>query len=647
MGLGFGPPPGAAFKRPKLEVPKTPRAFLRFVKKQINDFCFRLFYIFRLIWETSPSIVAVMTVFCVLNGVLPVVSAIISSELINSLVNALSAATGNSSLAEFFNSDIIFLLTLQLLFLFFSKLSSLANNMVTKLAGERITNHIKVKIIDKAKEIDTASFDDPAFYERLENANREAGHRPMQILSSTFSIISTVISMISFIVIVAAISPFAPLAVVLLAIPSAIVNFVYRKKIFLYVRRSSKERREMNYCSEILVDKDSAKEIKLLGLHRYFKDKYDRVFKIYFEGLKKLIVRENLWQMLVSTVHILMNVVLFGYVAFKVFAGELQLGDYTLYTGALNSISSYVTALITTSATVYEGTLFIDNMIIFMNEKKKIVPRIAEPFEPERHIAHTVEFRNVTFYYPGASTPALKNISFSLKGDETAVLVGLNGAGKTTLVKLLTRLYDPTEGEILLDGKDLRDYDVEKLYDIFGIVFQDFGRYAVTVAENIAFGDISKPMNMDKVRAAAESGNAAQFIERLPEKYETPLMRFLEDNGTELSTGQWQKLSISRGFYKDCDILILDEPTASLDALAEQDVFDQFDKMRKGKITLFVSHRLSSATNASKIIVIDHGELVECGTHDELMKLRGKYEHLFSTQARRYIENAEIKRPSM
>ncbi len=639
MGPFFGPPPGISSRRPqKNDIPKTPRAFFAFVKKTVQDFFFRLFYIFRLIWETAPWIVFVMASFCLLNGILPVIGALISRELINDLVAAFSSFTGDKTLAAFMSSSIVTLLILMFVHMFLTKLTGLANNMVTRLAGERVVNHIKLKIIEKAKNIDTASFDDPSFYERLENANREAGSRPMQILHSAFSIVSTLISVISFIIIVAAISPFAPLLVVALAIPSAIINFIYRKKIFLYIRRSSKERRQMNYCADILVNKDAAKEIKLLGLHSYFKEKYNKVFKIYFEGLKKLIVSENLWQMAVSIAHILMNAVLFAYVAYKVFSGILEIGDYTLYTGALNSISSYVTALITTSATVYEGTLFIDNMITFMGEKQTIVPRLNEPAIPERHASHKIEFRNVSFTYPGAEVPAIKNISFTLEGEDTAVLVGLNGAGKTTLIKLLTRLYDPTEGQILLDGIDLRDYDVEKLYDIFGIVFQDFGRYAVSVAENIAFGDIDREVDMDEVREAAERGNAAAFIEDLPDGYETPLMRIFEENGTELSTGQWQKLSVSRGFYKDCDILILDEPTASLDAIAEQEIFDQFDNMRRGKITMFVSHRLSSATSASKILVIEHGELVETGTHEELMQLGGKYKRLFSTQAKRYIE---------
>ncbi|PWL55232.1 MAG: hypothetical protein DBY36_01330 [Clostridiales bacterium] len=255
-----------------------------------------------------------------------------------------------------------------------------------------------------------------------------------------------------------------------------------------------------------------------------------------------------------------------------------------------------------------------------------------------------MRFDHVSFSYPGAAREVLSDVSFTMNAGETTVLVGLNGAGKTTLLKLLMRLYDPTGGTIYLDGKDIRTYELREYYDLFGIVFQDFGKYAVTVRENIAYGDIRREPDDQSIRRAAEMGNADGFIEKLPDGYDTPLMRIFEPNGTELSIGQWQKMAIARAFYSRSDILILDEPTASLDAIAEQEIYHQFDALRKGKTAIFVSHRLSSATTASKILVLQNGRVVEDGTHAELMAAGGEYSRLFTVQASRYIADPAIPR---
>ncbi len=276
-----------------------------------------------------------------------------------------------------------------------------------------------------------------------------------------------------------------------------------------------------------------------------------------------------------------------------------------------------------------------------MSEKKTIVSSLPEPRHVNRHVGHTIEFSHVSFRYPGTEKMVIKDMSFKLDAGETCVLVGLNGAGKTTLIKLMTRLYDPTEGVILLDGHDIKEYDTDELYQMFGIIFQDFGKYAVTVSENIEFGDIAKEHTTDEVEGAAKQSSADIFIDKLPEKYETPLMRYFEEDGIELSIGQWQKLSIARAFYSDSDFLILDEPTASLDAIAEQEIFNQFDNLSKDKTTIFVSHRLSSATVASKILVIEYGELIEEGNHSQLMNKKGRYYELFTTQASRYLTKVD------
>ena len=607
------------------ERPKSLKEVPAYIKMMLGGFFSRLFYIYSLVWETRPWMLFVMLFMSVFNGVMPLLGAVISRNLINALIDAKNQ--------DF--QTILHLLIFQFAYLFLLRIVASVDSMLNRTFGELVVQNIRQKIMHKSDELDLQSFDQPEFYTRLENANREAGMRPLQIAVSTFSMMSTLISMISFIVVLWAVSPLAPLAIILAAIPSAIVNYVYKGKNASYMRHRSTDRRKMDYYSGLMVDKDQVKEVRLFRLGPFFMQRYNEVFNKYFSGMKALIFSEGKWNIISTGIMNLVGCGIFIWVALKVFRGELTVGDYTLYTGALNSISSGVSSLIIMTASIYEGTLFIDNMISFMNEKKTIIPRVDPPAQVKRG-EHEIEYRHVYFRYPGMDHDVLKDINLHFHSGESVVLVGLNGAGKTTLLKLITRLYDPTQGEILLDGRDIRDYDVSQLYDIYGTIFQDFGRYADTVEMNIAYGQIEKPLDPEKIREAAVQGNAAPYIDKLAKGYQTPLMRIFEPDGAELSVGQWQKLAVSRAFYNDSDILILDEPTASLDPLAEQEIFSQFDKLREGKLTFYVSHRLSSATTATQIVVLENGEVVEVGTHTELMAHEGTYHKLFTVQADRY-----------
>ncbi len=648
----WGPPPMGMFNATeKLKEPKPEKLseVPMYLWRVVSKFFSRLFYIFRLVWEAKPWILIVMMLNSLLNGVFPVITALISAQVLNILAEVIKGTVDS-----FYK--IIYILILQFAFQFFVSLTGNIHTMIMRVANELVTNAIKIKIISKAKDIDLKNFDMPEFYEKMENAHREAGMRPVNTLNSLFSIISSIISVASFIIILANVSPLAPVIMVVLAAPVAVVNYIYRKKNFLYMRFRSRDRREMNYYSDVLVDKDLAKEVKIFSLSETFVNAFKTTFNRYFIGIKKLAVSEGSWNIGISVVSSSVNCGIFLFIAKKVYDGSMKLGDYNLYTGALSSISSGVNNLISTTASIYEGTLFIDNMIVFMNEKPTIVPISPEnPLHIKRHIGHTVEFKDVSFKYPGGSgRMIIKHLNLFLNAGETCVLVGLNGAGKTTLIKLLTRLYDPTEGVILLDGEDIRRYDVKELYEMFGIIFQDFGKYAFSVSDNIAFGQINKEKNEKEIRESAVKSSADPFINKLVKGYDTPLTRYFDEDGIELSIGQWQKLSIARAFYSDSDFLILDEPTASLDPMAEQDIFNQFDTLRKDKTTIFVSHRLSSATVASKIVVLEDGVIVEQGNHKELMEKRGKYYELFSTQAMRYVmddkERADataMKKPPM
>ncbi len=647
-----GPPPIKDENQNKVTPPKSFGDLPRFLKELLGGFFSRLFYIFSMVWKTSPFILISLVVISLLEGILPVIGSLISKDILNELQNIISAravadAGGAPFVAAFWGSMVMFLLIFFFIFRILNNLISRFNSAITRIAGEKVVKYIKVQIMEKAKTVDLASFDLPEFYEKLENADREAGVRPITVLSSTLNTVSKTISLISYIVILAT-APgmwWTAIVMLLISVPSAAINFHYRKKNFMYLRHRSKDRRQMNYYSSLMVNKDMVKEIRMFDLSDEFIGRFENVFSKYYSGIRKLIIRENLWHIVTTLIASVINCVFFAVIALKVFEGDIQIGDYSLYTGALTSIAGTVATLIGISATVYEGTLFIDNLISFMNENPTIVPATDTPLTVNRGKPHTIEFVNVSFSYPGTDRKVLENINLTLRPGETLVLVGLNGAGKTTLLKLLTRLYDPTEGYILLDGKDIREYDVRDLYKTFGIIFQDFGKYAVTVSENISFGDITIPVDNKRIREAAIQANADDYISTLPNNYDTALMKYFEADGTELSIGQWQKLSIARAFYSNSDILILDEPTASLDAIAEQEIFNQFDKLRQDKTTIFVSHRLSSATIASKIVVLEHGRIIEEGDHKELMAKRGRYYELFSVQAKRYVGDDEEHRP--
>ena len=641
-----GPPPGARFQYAKVPPPKNIADLPRYLRELLGGFLVRMGYIFKLVWKTGPWILFAMMFFAIFQGVMPVVGSKISEAVLNELQSQYGLFFGHD-FSDFFGHTVFFLLIFMFSYNILNSVVGTLKNTVTRIAGELVVRTVKLEIMNKAKELDLCAFDLPAFYEKLENANREAGMRPIQILSSTFSMVSTIITFISFVVILAAELWWAALVMVLVSVPSAIINFYYRRKNFQYMRRRSKDRRQMNYYSDLMVNKDMVKEIRMFDLSDTFIGRYRETFDRYYAGIRALILTENAWHVAITIVSAVVNCAFYAWFAYRVVTGGYQIGTYSLYTGALGQIAGQVGALIGTSATIYEGTLFIDNLTSFLKEEPTIVPipvegREAEgPLKVKHGQAHTIEFRHVSFIYPGTERKVLDDVSLLIRPGETLVLVGLNGAGKTTLLKLLTRLYDPTEGTILLDGEDIRSYDVKDLYHMYGIIFQDFGKYAVNVTENIRFGDIHKEVNPEDIRKAAEDADATDYINHLPDGFDTPLMRIFEEQGIELSIGQWQKLAIARAFYSDSDVLILDEPTASLDPMAEQEIFNQFDRLRADKTTIFVSHRLSSATVASKIAVLEYGKLIEEGDHRQLMAKRGRYYELFSTQAKRYVTEGE------
>ena len=609
-----------------------------YLKLVIGGFFKRLAYITRLVWETGPWILFFLIFMALFNGFMPVLGSLISS----SVLNELQAGFGQSvDRALFLASPIFIMLIVLFSYRIINAVLDRIKSAATRIAGERVVRHVRLEIMQKARTVDLAAYDSPAFYEKLENANREAGHRPIQTLSSVLGLVSTMIGLVSYIIILFR-APgmwWSALVIIGVSVPSAIITFTYRHKNVRYMRWRSKERRQMDYYSNLMVNKDLVKEIRLYDLSDTFIERYDDAFGRYYRGMRRLIIGEGAWHVGIALLSSVVNCLFFAMIAYRVFTGEIMIGDYSLLTGALTSISGNVASMISASSAVYEGTLFIDNLMTFMEHEQTVKPRLETPLRVEHGKPHTIVFEHVCFRYPGRDYDVLHDINLTLTPGESLVLVGLNGAGKTTLLKLLTRLYDPTEGRILLDGEDLRDYDLQDLYRMYGIIFQDFGRYAESAGENIHFGNIRREADEAELREAALASGASEFIDALSAGYDTPLMRIFEQDGAELSGGQWQKLAISRAFYSDCDVLILDEPTAALDAIAEQEIYTQFDRLRQGKTTIFVSHRLSSATMASKIVVLEYGAIIEEGNHRELMAKGGRYHELFSTQAKRYRED--------
>ncbi len=640
------PPPLHGRPQSLYEKPKNLRDVPRYLKQVIGGFFARLFYIIALVWETKPSLLILMSFLCITVGVLPLLGALVNKELLNAISDVISV--GGVSLEESLFASVtgtlatvaVFVL-LQFIYQLLNRITNRIQSTIQNLAGERVSAHIRLKLMNQAKKVDLASFDRPEFYEKLENANREAGMRPVQILFATFQLISSCISAVSFVAVLVTVGWYIPVIVTLLAVPVAVVNYKWRNRHFWYMRRNSKSRRQMNYYSDVVTDKDLAKEMRLMNLSDTFIRKYEETFEGYYAGMRRLTVKETFWQIITTLLTVAAEGVLFFYIGYHVVTGGMEIGDYSLLAGALTSVGAYVTNVMNVTATVYEGTLFIDNVMTFMKEKPSVVAVTETPTAVRFHEPHTITFEHVSFRYPGTERDVIRDLSTTMQTGESVVLVGLNGAGKTTLIKLLTRLYDPTEGRILLDGVDVREYDPHEYYRLFGTVFQDFGRYALTIEENITLGNTFAPPDAVRAKTAAEMGNAAGFIDRLDGGMDTPLMRYFEENGHELSGGEWQKLSIARAFYADPDVLILDEPTASLDPLAEQDIFERFAALGREKLTILVSHRLSGAVQADRILVIENGKLIESGSHEELMAQGGAYSHLFTTQAQHYIASSE------
>jgi ATP-binding cassette subfamily B protein len=497
------------------------------------------------------------------------------------------------------------------------------------LLGQRVN----VMILEKAMTLELAHFEDSEFYDKLTQARREASSRPLSLVNRTFGLVQNAISLTSYAILLFAFSPWAVVILIAAGLPSFFAEAKFSGDAFRLFRWRSPDTRMQMYLETVIAREDGVKEVKLFQLGPRLLQRYRDIFSKLFVEDRKLTIRRDTWGFILGLVSISALYAAYGWIVVTTMMGTITLGAMTMYLVLFRQGQSAVAAILSSVSGMYEDNLYLSNLYEYLEQP---VPTrhgdaVRGP-EPGRGL----EFENVSFTYAGAKEKALSNVSLQIKPGESLALVGENGSGKTTLIKLLTRLYVPTEGRILLDGLDLQEWDVETLRQRIGVIFQDFGRYQFSVGENIGAGDVRHIDDRERWKKAATTGLAAPFIEDMPDSYETQLGRWFK-GGRELSGGQWQKIALSRAFMRsDADILVLDEPTAAMDAASEAEVFEHFRTASRSKITILISHRFSTVRAAAQIIVIHQGRILERGTHESLLAEDGQYAHLFKLQARGY-----------
>jgi len=513
-----------------------------------------------------------------------------------------------------------------------------ANGQARKFAEHvlhaQINLSINTRIIRKALDLDLSHFENAEYYDKLENARREADFRSLQIVNDGFYIIQNVVTLISFGALLIRFSPWLTLILFVATIPAFIAQSQYAELNFRVLSWRAPEARKLSYLEYLLTDYNAVKEIKLFGLGEPLLGRYADLFWKFVKEDRAIAQKRSWaslgWGLLAS----LSYYGSYAWIVWRAVGGTITLGDMTLYLGIFRSSQNLFESIFYGLSDLYENGLFMSNLFAFL----ELVPQMAVAAHPRpvsKEIRQGIEFRNVSFKYGGHDEYALRNVSLRIHPCEKVALVGPNGAGKTTLIKLLTRLYDPTEGQILLDGVDLREYDLRDLRQQIGVIFQDFVHYHLSAAENVGFGQIEALDDRPRIVGAAQKSGADPVIAALPEGYETTLGRWFS-KGRDLSGGEWQKIALGRAFMRDCQMLVLDEPTAALDAENELRVFQQFRELTSDKMAVLISHRFSTVRMADRIFVVEQGHITEEGTHAELLAQGGTYARLFTLQAESY-----------
>lgn len=580
--------------------------------------------LFRLAWEANRRLCIISPLLRIPMAIFPVVALLVSKRIINDVVNTVRGIPHP-------RNDVWAMLIVSFVISYASDLFTKLTALNDSLLADEFSHHIDLLLVRKCGELDQSWFDNPEFYDKVERARQQTRTR-ISLVTGVFTMLRQLVTLGTLVL---AISVTAPWLLALLCI-SLVPVFVGETKFALLnyslLYRQTPARRELDYLRFIGTSRQTAKEVAIFSLSEYLQQRIRSVFRSCYTENRKMAQRRTWHGLLVDIIPTLAYFGAYAWVLGRALVGAISIGGMTFIVGAFSRCRDVMAAIVGQCANMAEQVLYLDDLFEFLDTK----PNITQGSRTVGVVKRGIEFRNVTFEYPGGKGPTICGVSFAIGTGERVALVGENGAGKTTIAKLLARLYDPTEGQVVLDGVDIREFSLSDYHRKVAAIFQDFVRYEMTVAENIGFGRVDAMDDRKAMQGAAEMGAAHKMICELPNGYGQMLGRRFA-GGIDLSLGQWQKIALSRAYFREASIFILDEPTASLDARAEAEMYERFLALSRGKMALLISHRFSTTRNADRILVLDKGRAIECGSHDELVRLGGHYAKLFEFQAAGYL----------